>query len=67
TEGLGVPRQHSESNLTLSLGIGTKVPMGEKTYLRWEMNDHIFSSGQDNTSWTNNNLEFSAGISFFLQ
>lgn len=67
TAGLGVTRQHSESNFTVSLGIGTKIPLGEKTYLRWEMNDHIFSSGQDNTSWTNNNLEFSAGISFFLQ
>lgn len=67
TAGLGVTRQHSESNLTLSLGIGTKVPLGEKTHLRWEMNDHIFSSGQANTSWTNNNLEFSVGFSFFLQ
>lgn len=67
TAGLGVTRQHSESNLTVSLGVGTKIPVGEKTYLRWEMNDHIFSSGQDNTAWTNNNLEFSAGISFFLQ
>jgi len=65
--GLGVTRQHSESNLTISLGLGTKIPVGERTYLRWEMNDHIFSSGQDNTSHTNNNLEFSVGISFFLQ
>ncbi len=65
--GLGVTRQHSESNLTFSLGIGTKFPIGEKTYLRYEINDHIFSSGQGNTSWTNNNLEFAVGISFYLQ
>lgn len=65
--GLGVTRQHSESNLTFSLGIGTKFPIGTKTYLRYEINDHIFSSGQDNTSWTNNNLEFAVGISFYLQ
>jgi outer membrane beta-barrel protein len=65
--GLGVTRQHSESNLTFSLGIGTKFPIGEKTYLRYEINDHIFSSGQNNTSWINNNLEFAVGISFYLQ
>lgn len=67
TVGLGITRQHSDANLSFSLGIGTKVPIGEKTYLRWEVNDHIFTSGQGNTSWTNNNLEFSVGISFFLQ
>ncbi|MFQ5637935.1 MAG: outer membrane beta-barrel protein, partial [bacterium] len=65
--GLGVTRQHSESNLTLSLGFGAKFPIGERTYLRYEFNDHIFTSGENNTAWTNNNLEFSAGISFFLQ
>ncbi len=64
---LGVTRQHSESNLTFSLGIGTKFPIGKTTYLRYEINDHIFSSGKDNTSWTNNNMEFSIGVSFFLQ
>lgn len=65
--GLGVTQQHSESNFTVSIGIGTKIPLGKKTYLRYEFNDHIFSSGQNNTAWTNNNLEFSAGISFYLQ
>jgi outer membrane beta-barrel protein len=67
TLGLGVTRQHSESNLTLSLGAGTKFPIGARTYLRFEINDHIFKSGQGNTSWTNNNIEFATGISFFLQ
>jgi len=65
--GLGVTRQHSESNLTISLGIGTKIPIGRITYLRYEVNDYIFSSGEDNTSYTNHNLEFSVGISFYLQ
>lgn len=67
TAGLGVTRQHSESNLTVSLGIGTKFPIGKTTYLRYEINDHIFSSGQDETSWTNNNIEFALGVSFFLR
>ncbi len=67
TVGLGVTRQHSESNLTFSVGIGTKFPIGKSTYLRYEINDHIFSSGQGNTSWLNNNIEFAVGISFFLQ
>lgn len=67
TLGLGVTRQHSESNLTISPGAGVKFPVGARTYLRFEINDHIFTSGQGNTSWTNNNLEFAAGISFFLQ
>ncbi len=67
TVGLGIVRQHSDSNLAFSLGIGTKIPFGETTFIRWEMNDHIFTSGQGNTSWTNNNLEFSVGLSFFLQ
>lgn len=65
--GLGVTRQHSESNLTFTVGFGTKFPVGKRTFLRYEFNDHIFSSGQDNTAWTNNNLEFSAGISFYLR
>ncbi|HEX9654858.1 MAG TPA: outer membrane beta-barrel domain-containing protein [bacterium] len=65
--GLGVTRQHSESNLTVSLGMGIKFPIGARTYIRFEMNDHIFASGQGNTSWTNNNIEFAGGISFFLQ
>lgn len=65
--GLGITRQHSESNLTITLGIGTKIPIGERSFLRYEINDHIFSSGQGNTSWTNNNLEFSAGFSFYLE
>lgn len=65
--GLGITRQHSESNLTLSLGFGAKFPLGEKTFLRYEINDHIFTSGRDNTAWTNNNLEFAFGVSFFLQ
>jgi outer membrane beta-barrel protein len=64
---LGVTRQHSESNLTFSLGLGTKFPIGRTTYIRYEINDHIFSSGKDNTAWTNNNLEISIGVSFFLQ
>ncbi|MFQ5649860.1 MAG: outer membrane beta-barrel domain-containing protein [bacterium] len=67
TVGLGVTRQHSESNLTVSLGVGTKFPIGKTTYLRYEINDHIFSSGQEDTSWLNNNLEFAIGVSFFLQ
>lgn len=65
--GFGVTRQHSESNLTFNLGVGTKFPIGRTTYLRYEINDFIFSSGQDNTSWTNNNLEFAFGVSFYLQ
>jgi len=65
--GLGVTRQHSESNLSFNIGVGTKIPLGKKTFLRYEFNDHIFSSGQDNISWTNNNLEFAVGISFYLQ
>lgn len=65
--GLGITRQHSESNLTLNLGLGTKFPMGDVTYLRFELNSYIFRSGRDNTAWTNNNLEMSVGISFFLQ
>jgi len=67
TAGLGVTRQHSESNLTLSIGIGTKFPIGKTTYLRYEINDHIFSSGQGNNSWTNNNIEVALGVSFFLR
>lgn len=65
--GLGVTKQHSESNFTVTVGIGTKIPLGKKIYLRYEFSDHIFSSGQNNTAWTNNNLEFSTGISFYLQ
>ncbi len=65
--GLGVTKQHSESNFTVTLGIGTKIPLGKKIYLRYEFSDHIFSSGQNNTAWTNNNLEFSVGLSFYLQ
>ncbi len=65
--GLGITRQHSESNLTFNIGLGTKFPIGRSTFLRYEINDYIFSSGQGNTSWTNNNLEISLGISFYLQ
>ncbi len=65
--GLGVTRQHSESNLTFSIGIGTKFPIGKTTYLRYEISDHIFSSGNNETSWTNNNIELAVGVSFFLQ
>ncbi len=65
--GLGVTRQHDESNFTVSVGMGSKLPLWSKTYLRYEFIDHIFTSGQKNTAWTNNNLEFSVGISFFLQ
>ena len=67
TVGLGVTRQHSESNLTLSFGIGTRVPIGKKAYMRYEINDNIFTSCKGNTSFTNHNLEFALGISFFLQ
>ncbi len=67
TLGLGVTRQHSESNLTVSLGLGAKFPVGRNSYLRFEFNDHIFRSGSGRTAWTNQNLEFSAGLSFFLR
>lgn len=66
TLGLGVTRQHSESNVTISPGMGVKFPIGARTSVRLEINDHIFTSGRGRTSWTNNNIEFAAGISFFL-
>jgi outer membrane beta-barrel protein len=65
--GMGVTKQHSESNFTFTLGLGTKFPIGKRTYIRYEINDHLFSSGQGITAWTNNNLEFALGLSFFLQ
>lgn len=65
--GVGVTRQHSESNLTGSIGVGTKFPVGRIIYLRYEVNDHIFRSGKDATAWTNNNLEVAVGLSFSLR
>jgi outer membrane beta-barrel protein len=64
--GLGLTRQHDESNFTFSLGGGTRVRLSSKLALRYELIDNIFSSGTNETSYTANNLEIIVGVGFFL-
>jgi outer membrane beta-barrel protein len=64
--GLGLTRQHDESNFTFSLGGGTRVRLTEKLVMRYELIDNIFSSGTNETSYTANNLEILVGVGFFL-
>jgi len=64
--GLGLTRQHDESNFTFSLGGGTRVRLSNKLSLRYELIDNIFSSGANETSYTANNLEVMVGVGFFL-
>jgi len=64
--GLGLTRQHDESNFTFSIGGGTRVRLSNKLALRYELIDNIFSSGTNETSYTANNLEILVGVGFFL-
>lgn len=64
--GLGLTRQHDESNFTFSIGCGTRVRLSNKLALRYELIDNIFSSGANETSYTANNLEILVGVGFFL-
>jgi outer membrane beta-barrel protein len=64
--GLGLTRQHDESNFTFSLGGGTRIRLSDKLALRYELVDNIFSSGTKGTSYTANNLEILVGVGFFL-
>ncbi len=64
--GLGLTKQHDESNFTFSLGGGTRVRLSRKLTMRYELIDNIFSSGTKNASYTANNLEILVGVGFFL-
>ena len=64
--GLGLTKQHDESNFTFSLGGGTRVRLSRKLTMRYELIDNIFSSGMKNASYTANNLEILIGVGFFL-
>lgn len=64
--GLGLTRQHDESNFTFSIGGGTRVRLSNKLALRYELIDNIFSSGTNETAYTANNLEILVGVGFFL-
>ncbi len=63
---LGLTQLHSESNLTFSLGLGTKIYTTRNFTIRYEFLDHIFTSGKNESAWTNNNLEFAIAIGFLL-
>lgn len=63
---LGLTRLHDENNLTIGLGLGTRVMYTNNLNLRYEIIAHIFRSGIDNTSWTNSNIEIAFALGFYL-
>ncbi|MCG3118409.1 MAG: hypothetical protein ALAOOOJD_00609 [bacterium] len=63
---LGLTRLYDENSFTFGWGIGTKVRLNPNVVLRYEFLNYIFSSGRDNNTWTNKNIEVSLGLGYSL-
>ncbi len=66
TTQLGLTKMHDEYNMTLGLGLGTRVITKKKTTWRYEIISHFFRSGADVTSWTNKTIELAFALGFYL-
>jgi hypothetical protein len=51
---------------TWSVGLGTKLFLGKRTAIRWELRDHRLRGGNRFTRFNGDNLEFSAGGEFLF-
>jgi hypothetical protein len=63
---LGLTRLYDENNFTFGFGLGTKISIHPKFSLRYEFQNYIFSSGRDQNSWTNKNLEVVILLGYYL-
>ena len=63
---LGLTRLLDENNLTVALGLGTRIMYSKNMNLRYEIVTHFFRTGVGNTAWTNKNIEIAFALGFYL-
>jgi outer membrane beta-barrel protein len=64
--GVGTTKFNTQSRQTFNLGVGMKVLLTDHMALRVDMRDHIFSLDLLGKRERTQNLEFTAGLSFFF-
>lgn len=64
--GLGSTRFGDQRKQSFNLGVGLKVLLGERTALRVDMRDHIYSLDLLGQRERTQNLELTAGLSYFF-
>jgi outer membrane beta-barrel protein len=64
--GLGSTKLGDQRKQSFNLGVGLKVLLGERTALRVDMRDHIFSLDLLGKRERTQNLELTAGFSYFF-
>jgi outer membrane beta-barrel protein len=64
--GLGSTQFGDQRKQSFNLGVGLKVLLGERTALRVDMRDHIFSLDLLGQRERTQNLELTAGLSYFF-
>jgi outer membrane beta-barrel protein len=64
--GLGSTKFGDQRKQSFNLGVGLKVLLGERTALRVDMRDHIYSLDLLGQRERTQNLELTAGLSYFF-
>jgi len=66
TGGAGSTILQGSAEATINFGAGTRLYLGKKTAMRWEVRNYRFSSGDDTSRRSNSNFEIVLGTSFLL-
>jgi len=66
TGGAGSSILEGKSETSWNLGAGTRLYVGKRSAIRWEVRNHHFTSGTRESRRDNNNFEFIIGTSFLL-
>lgn len=66
TAGAGSTILQGAAEPTINIGAGTRLYLGKKTAMRWEVRNYRFSSGDDTSRRSNSNFEVVIGTSFLL-
>lgn len=64
--GLGSTILRGESEPSVDFGAGTTLFLSRRTAMRWDVRNHRFTSGADESRRTNNNIVFTLGTSFLF-
>ena len=64
--GVGSTKFHQQRRQTINLGLGLRLMLGDRTALQVDMRDHIFSLDLLGKRQNTQNLELTAGFTFFF-
>ncbi len=64
--GIGSSIMQGTAEPTFNIGAGTRLYLGKKIAMRWEIRNYRFTTGDDASRHSNSNFEMTLGTSFLL-